>query len=677
MWIDFITIFHWWTLLFFAGLIVIPTTTFVFSNFFDKGYAFAKILGILFVSYIVWILGSLKVLPFTYINTWLIVATITFLNFILLGFRWKTVLKTFAQSWKIWLFEELLFFITLTAWSFVRGFQPDIRGLEKFMDLGFVNAILKSPYFPPQDMWFAGNAINYYYFGHLVAAVLTKLSNIPSALTYNLMMATLLALCFTGAFSLGGNLYSLGIGKKKSIPLLLTLGLLTAILLTLSSNLHPLYWLLTHGSFEGYWYPDATRFIVRQFGAADNTIHEFPIYSFVVADLHGHLINLPFVLTFLALSASIAHQGPRVLKALIASWLLGIFYITNAWDLPIYSLVFSGIVFFYYLSKKIHSLQAITKTLIWIIPTVLGSFVFSLPFQLTFKNISKGVALVDYHSPVWMLTVLWGLPAIMTSLFVVCLLKSSKSKKKPSPTDLFVAVLLLVSWFLIFLPEVIYIKDIYIHEYQRANTMFKFTYQSFVMFALATPYVLWKIVSANSLKHRLAAKVLLLLPIFALLSLVTSYSYFAVKSYYLGNAYQGLDGTRWLQKMYPGEYRTVEWLNNLPNQSIVLQAAGDSYTDFGVISSYTGLPTVQGWLVHEWLWRGSYDEPGKRATDAEILYTSVDLRTTRALLEKYAIKYVVVGNLERQKYPKLNDKFANFGPVVFSSNSTKIYKINL
>jgi len=56
-----------------------------------------------------------------------------------------------------------------------------------------------------------------------------------------------------------------------------------------------------NGNFQTYWYPDATRFIVEKFGAMDNTIHEFPIYSFIVADLHGHLLNLPFVLLFIGM----------------------------------------------------------------------------------------------------------------------------------------------------------------------------------------------------------------------------------------------------------------------------------------------------------------------------------------------------------------------------------------
>ncbi len=676
---DFFIIFYWWVFIFFLGIIACPATFLLFSNFFDKGYVFAKILGILFVSYIVWILGSLKFLTFTHANTWIIVAVIAFLNFLLLGLRWKTIFKIINQSWKIWLFEELLFFLTLTIWSFIRGFHPDIRGLEKFMDLGFVNAILKSAYFPPQDMWFSGNTINYYYFGHLVTAVLTKLSSIPSSITYNLIVATLFALSFAGAFSIGGNLCFHSPDKKISTKLMLALGFLTATLLTLSSNLHPLYWLVKHGSFKDYWYPDATRFIVAQFGAIDNTIHEFPIYSFVVADLHGHLINLPFVLCFLALSISTAREGPKIFKLLSMSWLLGIFYITNAWDLPIYSLVLSSVVFSCFLSKKTHFLQMATKTLLWAIPAVLGSFVFSLPFQLTFKNISKGVALVNYHSPIWMLVVLWGLPAITTFSFALYLFKRRSRKKGISTTDLFIGILFLTSWFLVFLPEVIYIKDIYIREYQRANTMFKFTYQSFVMFTLTTPYVVWKVLSASLQKRlRFWPRLCYIFPTVCLLSVTILYSYFAIRSYYNGlKNYRGLAGDRWIQREYPDEFKAIEFLKELSGQPVVLQAAGDSYTDYDFISSYTGFPTVQGWLVHEWLWRGSFNEPGKRAADVETIYTSQDIAKTKSLLQKYSVEYVVVGNLEKQKYSKLNNQFARLGQLVFSTGSMKIYKISL
>ena len=85
--------------------------------------------------------------------------------------------------------------------------MPDIHGLEKFMDFGFLNSILRSDYFPPKDMWYTPLTINYYFFGHLATAVLTKLSFLPSFITFNLMIATLFTLTFSAAFSIGVNLF--------------------------------------------------------------------------------------------------------------------------------------------------------------------------------------------------------------------------------------------------------------------------------------------------------------------------------------------------------------------------------------------------------------------------------------------------------------------------------------
>ena len=91
-------------------------------------------------------------------------------------------------------------------------------------------------------------------------------------------------------------------------------GILTALLLTFAGNLHTIYaffkpyvnenpvpfWQLPFSpeTFpNSYWYPNATRFI-------HNTIHEFPLYSFVVSDLHGHVLDIPFVLLTIATSSA-------------------------------------------------------------------------------------------------------------------------------------------------------------------------------------------------------------------------------------------------------------------------------------------------------------------------------------------------------------------------------------
>lgn len=675
---DFYSIVHWWLVFFFLGIVGLPVTLILFKDFFDRGYIFSKIIGVLFLSWAIWILGSLKVVSFTQDHTWLLVAGLVCVSIFVFWKQMSAVCLSIKTSWRVLIFEELLFFAALTFWSLIRGYQPDIRGLEKFMDFGFVNAIARSPYFPPTDMWFAGGHINYYYFGHLVTVVLIFLSGIPSGIGYNLMLGSLFALTFTGAFCLGANLCYLSLPKNtKYLPFLM--GILTSFLLTASSNLHPLYWLIKHGSFEKYWYPDATRFIVREFGANDNTIHEFPIYSFVVADLHGHLLNLPFVLLFLGIAITVSYHGIGWVKAAFVSFLLGIFYITNTWDLPIYALVLGGVLFFYFLQGQA-LLKAVLKTSLCLLPILLGSFIFSLPFSLTFKNISKGIFLTDFHSPLWMLAVLWGLPFIVCALFAVYLVKHLKTNKLSS-LNIFAVVGILVAWVLIVIPEVIYVRDIYIHEYQRANTVFKFTYQSFVIFSIITPFCLYQFFSIRGSKKMLLGQVFCAIPVSVLLLITISYSYFAINSYYgvfkRQAAYKGLGGERWLRGVYPGEYNAVLWLDSLPNQPTVLQAVGDSYTDFDVVSSYTGLPTVQGWLVHEWLWRGSFDEPGRRASDVEKIYTTDNPEQARSLLAKYKVSYVIVGSFERQKYLAVQeDKFKLLGSLAYSSFGTNIYKIN-
>ena len=110
---------------------------------------------------------------------------------------------------------------------------------------------------------------------------------------------------------------------------------------------------------------------------------------------------------------------------------------------------------------------------------------------------------------------------------------------------------------------------------------------------------------------------------------------------------------------------------------MILEAQGDSYTDYARISSNTGLPTVLGWTVHEWLWRGTYQITAPRIEDIKTLYESENLDITKSLLKKYNVSYVYIGNLEYEKYPSLNvKKFESLGDVAFEEKTTKIIKLN-
>ena len=134
----------------------------------------------------------------------------------------------------------------------------------------------------------------------------------------------------------------------------------------------------------------------------------------------------------------------------------------------------------------------------------------------------------------------------------------------------------------------------------------------------------------------------------------------------------------YLEKSHPDDYQAILWFNkNVAGQPVVLEAVGESYTDYSLFSANTGLPTILGWPVHEWLWRGSYDEAGKRVEEVSKIYTSKNINEVRNLLKKYQVRYAVVGEMEKTKYKALNERnFFNLGRVVYQSGRTRIYLIN-
>jgi uncharacterized membrane protein len=666
---DFKYISTWWLSLFFLSSLSLPLIFLLFQKFWDKGYIFAKTFSLFVLSYLLLTLGIFHISPFTLPGIYFILALFAAINIFLVTKKKSFFKDIFRRHWRIFLFQEILFLTILTLWSYVRGFAPDIEGLEKFMDWGFVNSILRSQFFPPADMWYAGQSINYYYFGHFVFAFLTKFSSISSAITYNLSIATVCALTFLSGFSLTSNLIFNSL-KKPLFRLYFFGGLLSAFLLTFGGNLHTAYKigkgvivdrLELSQAASLYWYPDATRFIGFDPDTTDKTIHEFPLYSFVVADLHGHMNDIPLVIFFIAfLFVSLTSiSNLRSYLFLPAGFLLSLAYMTNAWDFAVYGLLFG-------LSSLLLS-KSFWKTLLSGLFTIAAWFLFTLPFSLHFSPMAEGLKIADAHTPLYQLFILYGGFWLISLPFVFFFLKNFK-RKKILPADYFVFALFITATILVIIPEIIYIKDIYISEYRRANTMFKLVYQAFIMYSLISGYVFIRL--RHSFFYRL---------LFSLIFIIhLSYSYFAVKSYYGLKNYKGLWGLNFLKTTYPDNLAAINWLNqNVPGQPHIVEATGDSYTTFNQISMATGLPTIEGWLVHEWLWRGGYEGPSARVAEVEKIYTSTDFEEVKNILDKYQIKYIFVGDKEYEKYPNINlenFKFLN-AKIVFESGQTRIYQL--
>jgi uncharacterized membrane protein len=467
-------------------------------------------------------------------------------------------------------------------------------------------------------------------------------------------------------------------------------GLISASLLTFGGNLHPIYkiakldyvqnnqkFVFTQEAINkavtAYWYPDATRFIGYDPDTKDKTIHEFPIYSFVVSDLHGHMNDIFIVLFFLSFLFISFYAATKIFDwrfIIFSGFILSVCYMTNAWDFAVYGLMLA--IFTLLINFRRQGFNSLIKTILNGGLIIGFWYLFSLPFSFNFVPMMEGVKIADVHSPFYQLFILYG------GFWIVCLpfFLFFIIKKPKSISDTFVFSLILTATLLVIIPELIYIKDIYTFDYRRANTMFKLVYQAFILYSLASGYILIKL--SHVLKSKFFINFYKIIFSFILV-IHLIYPYFAVKSYYDNfSKYQGLNGLKYLQKLYPDNYQAILWIDkNIKGQPVILEAAGDSYTTFNQVSSATGLPTVEGWIVHEWLWRGGYDAPKSREDDVVKIYTSTDLQEIKNLINKYQIKYIFVGSKEFEKYPKLNqDNFKALGAkIVFQSGKTTIYQL--
>ena len=150
-------------------------------------------------------------------------------------------------------------------------------------------------------------------------------------------------------------------------------------------------------------------------------------------------------------------------------------------------------------------------------------------------------------------------------------------------------------------------------------------------------------------------------------------------------------GLHWIAREYPDDWEAIRYLNQesarfageAGNQGgmpkipwAIVEADGESYTDYGRISAFTGLPSVIGWPVHEWLWRGTYDLVAPRREDVRRIYESDDAGETARILNTYSVRYVIVGKLERDTYKNMQEwKFPELGREAYRSGATIVYAV--
>jgi YYY domain-containing protein len=389
----------WYLVLSAVGWLVYPLVRFALPGLSDKGFPLSRIVGLLILSYLVWLAGSFQI-QFTRLTITLALGLIAGIS-ILLAYWQKDELR---QEWRdrrtYFLLIEGLFLAFFIFDLLIRLGNPDLwhpwKGGERPMDFSFFNAILKSSVFPPYDPWFAGGYINYYYYGFVLVGVLVKWLGIQPSVAYNLIIPTVFSLIAMGAFSIGWNLMNgsgliawgksawgslrslirsqafvagsaaaLGMavfGNLGTIRMILVgyqkvaapggtiegVNFITRILWTFKGAINVLTGAaLPYGLPDWYWLPS------RVIPAPNDVepITEFPFFTVLYGDPHAHLFALP--LTLLAISwglsvlfsqAWLKSQGKskiyRIIQVSAGFFLgglaIGVLRPTNTWDFPTY-----------------------------------------------------------------------------------------------------------------------------------------------------------------------------------------------------------------------------------------------------------------------------------------------------------------------------------------------------
>ena len=561
-------VINWWLVLLCSGMAFMPLSLILFRRFRDSGWLFSKVLGIAVSGWFIWFLSSIKLFKFTEAGCWFSLVFCFVANcfiYILYIRNHKADFDLFERPRDVIthaLLAEMLFFIAFIIWNYIKGFKPEAYGTtEKMMDYGFMKAMFKSDYMPPEDMWMAGEPINYYYVGQFMTTYITKLAGSTVEYGYNLSLTMLSAFGFSLPCSIVFNAaYNVKEEKTKFLDGVFPYfaGGLAGLAVSIAGNMH--YCVFNNLApilrnllgvdklaedadyvFDNYWFPNATRYIGYNPDTADKTIHEFPSYSFVLGDLHAHVINIMFVLTVTAILLGLLLIKKKELKdamtgtylkndsqkgicgfafkdifapsIVVIGFFIGLFHTTNYWDYPIYFVVSGAVILFMNCRLYNFSLKTLLLTLFHAVVVIVTAKLTALPFTVHFHQIASQLNICQNHTPLYQMIILWALPVTVTLVFLGTKIAERKNdtpkeerndndpgRKNPlfrfianlSISDMFILTLGLCAIGLVILPEVVYVKDIYSGDYKRANTMFKLTYQAFILFGMTMGYVISK-----------------------------------------------------------------------------------------------------------------------------------------------------------------------------------------
>ena len=438
-WTNRMPVLAWLIVIEGMALLALPLTMAICRPLPDRGFLFSKALGLLSVGLIVWMLASLRWMAFSQEAIAVAVSVVALGSLLVLARQRSEIVGFIRARWRVLLVGEAVFLIAFFVFLLIRMANPDLwhpfRGGEKPMDLAYLNAVVRSTYMPPYDPWFSGGYINYYYWGQFLVATLIRATGIAPTVAFNMAVPLFFALTAAGSYSLVYNLAESGrrvrsIGRADSrigwSPVVAGLG--AVFFVVVAGNLDGAIQL-----GQGAW---RVLFTDTPFGAFDfwrssrmmapdppgHEITEFPLFTFLFADLHAHLMALPFTLLALGLALTVvlrarsrgrlgAHWSGAELATVAA---LGVtvdsLRLLNAWDFPTYLAIGVGAVV---VSEVIAhggvGLAPLVRAGVKGLVLFTAGYVAFLPFHLTYETFFNSVESTTNTTTLWQFLAISGL----------------------------------------------------------------------------------------------------------------------------------------------------------------------------------------------------------------------------------------------------------------------------
>jgi YYY domain-containing protein len=389
-------IIAWWVLALLAGTAAFPLLFRLMHRLPGRGYAFSRAAGLLLTGFVFWLLNNLGLLRNDAggsVAAWLLVLTAGLAAYGTWSAR-EPVWPWLRRNLSLIVAVEALFAVMFLGWVVVRALNPDLTGTEKPMEMAFLSAVRRSATFPPHDPWFAGYAISYYHFGYILMGMLANLSGVGNGVAFNLAIPLLFALTGVGAFGVAYDLVASrirsqngdasGSGDAPERPQVeetrgpspgrtpaITSGVLAAVFAVVMGNLgtalveipyqtrtaspeylawmnieerdSPVAGCIPSGSGDPaswcFWWWFRHSRVVRDLELGGlpigaQPITEFPQFSFILADMHPHVLALPWALLSIGLAFNLVMllRRPQVWELALYAIFVGGMVFLNSWD---------------------------------------------------------------------------------------------------------------------------------------------------------------------------------------------------------------------------------------------------------------------------------------------------------------------------------------------------------